>query len=63
MQFVRNALLPTFVSLQGTERSGLGIEAERAAIARFAESEKLNIIAESVQAETGMDADAPIVGR
>jgi DNA invertase Pin-like site-specific DNA recombinase len=46
------------VSTQRQRRSGLGIEAQRAAIARFAESEGLEIIAEFVEAETGKGFDA-----
>jgi DNA invertase Pin-like site-specific DNA recombinase len=46
------------VSTQQQHRSGLGIEAQRAAIARFAEAEGLTIIAEFVEAETGKGADA-----
>jgi tripartite-type tricarboxylate transporter receptor subunit TctC len=40
------------VSTQQQHRSGLGIEAQRAAIARFAEAEELTIIGEFVEAET-----------
>jgi DNA invertase Pin-like site-specific DNA recombinase len=46
------------VSTQQQHRSGLGIEAQRQAIARFAEAEGLAIIAEFVEAETGKGADA-----
>src|SRR5437868_2879450 len=46
------------VSTQRQQRSGLGIEAQRAAIARFAEAEGLNIIGEYVEAESGKGADA-----
>src|SRR6476661_9808605 len=46
------------VSTQRQQRSGLGIEAQRATIARFAEAEGLQIIAEFVEAETGKGADA-----
>ena len=46
------------VSTQRQHRSGLGIDAQRAAIQRFAESESLSIIAEFVEAETGKGADA-----
>src|ERR1700749_2617602 len=46
------------VSTQRQQRSGLGIEAQRAAVARFAEAEQLTIIAEFVEAETGKGADA-----
>src|SRR6188474_140874 len=46
------------VSTQRQQRSGLGIEAQRATIARFAESEGLTVIREFVEAETGKGADA-----
>jgi endonuclease YncB( thermonuclease family) len=46
------------VSTQRQQRSGLGIEAQRAAIERFAASEGLTIISEYVEAETGKGADA-----
>jgi DNA invertase Pin-like site-specific DNA recombinase len=46
------------VSTQRQQRSGLGIDAQRAAIARFAETEGLAIIGEYVEAETGKGADA-----
>jgi DNA invertase Pin-like site-specific DNA recombinase len=46
------------VSTQRQQRSGLGIEAQRATIARFAEAEGLTITAEYVEAETGKGADA-----
>jgi len=39
-------------------KSGLGIEAQREAIARFAEAEGLEIVAEHVEVETGKGADA-----
>src|ERR1051325_8825402 len=46
------------VSTRQQQRSGLGIEAQRATVARFAEAENLKIIAEYVEAETGKGADA-----
>src|SRR4051794_5366143 len=46
------------VSTKQQHRSGLGIEAQRAAIARFAEAEDLLVIAEFVEVETGKGADA-----
>jgi DNA invertase Pin-like site-specific DNA recombinase len=46
------------VSTRQQQRSGLGIEAQRATVARFAKSEDLRIIAEYVEAETGKGADA-----
>jgi DNA invertase Pin-like site-specific DNA recombinase len=46
------------VSTKQQQRSGLGIEAQRATVARFAEAEQITIIAEFVEAETGKGADA-----
>jgi DNA invertase Pin-like site-specific DNA recombinase len=46
------------VSTRQQQRSGLGIEAQRAAVERFAETENLRIIAEFVEAETGKGWDA-----
>jgi DNA invertase Pin-like site-specific DNA recombinase len=46
------------VSTWQQQRSGLGIEAQRATVQRFAEAEALTIIAEFVEAETGKGADA-----
>jgi DNA invertase Pin-like site-specific DNA recombinase len=46
------------VSTQRQQRSGLGIEAQRAAIERFAASERLTIIGEYMEADTGKGADA-----
>jgi hypothetical protein len=46
------------VSTQRQERSGLGIDAQRAAIVRFADAEGLAIIGEYVEAETGKGTDA-----
>ena len=46
------------VSTKQQHRSGLGIEAQRAAVTRFADAEDLQIIAEFVEAETGKGADA-----
>ena len=39
-------------------RSGLGIEAQRAAVERFAEAEGITIVAEHVETETGKGSDA-----
>lgn len=50
------AYLRVSTSKQGS--SGLGIEAQRHAIARFAEAEGFQIIAEHVEVETGKGADA-----
>ena len=46
------------VSTKQQQRSGLGIEAQRATVARFADAEQLTDIAEFVEAETGKGADA-----
>ena len=46
------------VSTQQQGRSGLGIEAQRAAVTRFAETEGIEIAAEHIEVETGKGADA-----
>src|SRR5258708_2501637 len=46
------------VSTQQQQRSGLGIEAQRAAIERFVAAESLTIIEEYAEFETGKGADA-----
>jgi DNA invertase Pin-like site-specific DNA recombinase len=46
------------VSTQRQGRSGLGLEAQRAAVARFAEAEGINILQEVTEVETGKGADA-----
>src|SRR5881227_3441617 len=46
------------VSTKQQQRSGLGIEAQRATVTRFAEAESFTIIAEYVEAETGKGDDA-----
>src|SRR4051812_14648154 len=46
------------VSTRQQQRSGLGIEAQRAAVARFAQAENIKILAEFVEAETGKGSDA-----
>jgi DNA invertase Pin-like site-specific DNA recombinase len=46
------------VSTKQQHRSRLGIEAQRAAVTRFAEAEGLALIGEYVEAETGKGADA-----
>ena len=46
------------VSTSGQGKSGLGIEAQRAAIVRFAEAEGFEIVGEHVEVETGKGADA-----
>jgi DNA invertase Pin-like site-specific DNA recombinase len=46
------------VSTRQQQRSGLGIEAQRTAVTRFAEAEGMSIVGEYVEAETGKGADA-----
>ena len=46
------------VSTDKQGKSGLGIEAQRAAIARFAEAEGMDVIAEHIEVETGKGSDA-----
>jgi len=46
------------VSTARQGRSGLGLEAQRAAVARFAEAEGFDLIGEHVEVETGKGADA-----
>lgn len=46
------------VSTQRQGRSGLGLEAQRTAVARFAEAEGLTLAAEFTEVETGKGADA-----
>src|SRR5215207_7704675 len=63
MQFVRSASMSNViayyrVSTDRQRRSGLGIEAQRAAVHRFAEAEGLEVLSEYVETETGKGADA-----
>ena len=46
------------VSTQRQGRSGLGLEAQRSTIARFAEAEAITIIETFTEVETGKGADA-----
>ena len=46
------------VSTQQQGKSGLGLEAQRGAIARFAEAHGVTIVAEFVEVETGKGSDA-----
>ena len=46
------------VSTRAQGRSGLGIEAQRAAVQTFAEAESITIIGEHVEAESGKGSDA-----
>jgi DNA invertase Pin-like site-specific DNA recombinase len=55
---VTHAIAYYRVSTQRQGRSGLGIEAQKAAVQRFAEAEGIELIAEHVEVETGKGADA-----
>jgi DNA invertase Pin-like site-specific DNA recombinase len=57
LQEVGNTALAC-VSTGRQGRSGLGLEAQRAAIARFAEAEGLTVVAEFIEVESGKGADA-----
>ena len=46
------------VSTQRQGRSGLGVEAQRASVIRFADTEGFSIISEFTEVETGKGADA-----
>jgi DNA invertase Pin-like site-specific DNA recombinase len=46
------------VSTERQRRSGLGLEAQRAAVTRFAEAEGYTLAAEFIEAESGKGADA-----
>jgi DNA invertase Pin-like site-specific DNA recombinase len=46
------------VSTAAQSRSGLGIEAQRAALARFVEAEECEVLGEFTEVETGKGADA-----
>jgi Resolvase, N terminal domain len=46
------------VSTREQGRSGLGIDAQRAAVARFAEAEGFEVVSEFTDVETGKGADA-----
>ena len=46
------------VSTQKQGRSGLGLEAQRAAVAAFAKAEGFTVAAEYTEIETGKGADA-----
>ena len=46
------------VSTQSQGKSGLGVDAQRAAIARFCEAEGIEIVGEHIEIETGKGADA-----
>src|SRR6516162_1012175 len=46
------------VSTARQGKSGLGIEAQKVAVQRFAEAEGLDVLAEHIEVETGKGADA-----
>jgi len=55
---MKTAIAYIRVSTQKQGKSGLGLDAQREAIARFAEAEGFEIVAEHVEVETGKGADA-----
>ena len=55
---MKNAIAYERVSTAGQGRSGLGLEAQRATIARFAAQEGFRIVESFAEAETGKGADA-----
>jgi len=46
------------VSTKRQQRSGLGLDAQRAAVTRFADAEGMTIMGEYVEVETGKGSDA-----
>lgn len=57
-QLMKAAIAYYRVSTQRQGRSGLGIEAQRATIARFAEAEGFILLRQFIEVETGKGADA-----
>ena len=55
---MKTAIAYCRVSTQRQGRSGLGIEAQRAALAGFAAAEGITLLREFVEIETGKGADA-----
>jgi hypothetical protein len=55
---MKSAIAYYRVSTQRQGRSGLGLEAQRTAVARFAEAEGITIAREFTEVETGKGADA-----
>jgi DNA invertase Pin-like site-specific DNA recombinase len=55
---VRTAIAYTRVSTAGQGRSGLGLEAQQAALVRFAEAEGFDLIETFTEVETGKGSDA-----
>jgi DNA invertase Pin-like site-specific DNA recombinase len=56
---MRPAIAYIRVSTQRQGRSGLGLEAQQAAIARFAEAEAFNLVETFTETESGADDDRP----
>ena len=57
-EIMRSAIAYTRVSTASQGRSGLGLEAQQAALARFAEAEGYNLLQTFSEVETGKGADA-----
>ena len=55
---MKTAIAYTRVSTARQGRSGLGLEAQQAALARFAEAEGFDLVETFVEVETGKGADA-----
>ncbi|MGB8606311.1 recombinase family protein [Bradyrhizobium sp.] len=55
---MKTAIAYVRVSTQGQGKSGLGIEAQRAALARFAEAENFDLVETFEEIETGKGSDA-----
>jgi DNA invertase Pin-like site-specific DNA recombinase len=55
---MRSVIAYLRVSTDKQGKSGLGIEAQRAAIVRFVEAEGLELIGEHIEVDTGKGADA-----
>ncbi len=55
---MKHAIAYYRVSTERQRKSGLGIDAQREAVTRFAEAEGFSLIAEFVEAESGKGADA-----
>ena len=55
---MRTAVAYVRVSTQGQGRSGLGLEAQQAALARFVEAENYHLVETFTEIETGKGADA-----